>query len=71
MKEDVVEKEKTTNNEMKEFEEVNISYQEVETRKKEVRTDSYFDGSLLELIGWRILAFLITIVTLGNAIVRT
>ena len=65
MKEDVVEKEKTTNNEMKEFEEVNISYQEVETRKKEVRTDSYFDGSLLELIGWRILAFLITVVTLG------
>lgn len=65
MKEDVVEKEKTTNNEMKEFEEVNISYQEVEARKKEVRTDSYFDGSLLELIGWRILAFLITIVTLG------
>ena len=44
------------------FEEVQI-----EQKKKEVRTDSYFDGGVLELIGWRILAFLITIVTLGIA----
>lgn len=65
MKEDVVEKEKTANNQTNEFEEVDITYQEVKTIKKEVRTDSYFDGSLLELIGWRILAVLITIVTLG------
>ena len=49
-----------------EFEEVEV-YQEVEPKKKEVRTDSYFDGSLIELIGWRLLAFLITIFTLGIA----
>ena len=28
-------------------------------------TDSYFDGGLIELIGWRILAILITVITLG------
>ncbi|MCS4484987.1 YjgN family protein [Gleimia sp. 6138-11-ORH1] len=28
---------------------------------------SYFDGGLLQLIGWRILGFLITILTLGIA----
>ncbi|HOP57711.1 MAG TPA: DUF898 family protein [Bacillota bacterium] len=27
--------------------------------------DSYFDGGLLQLIGWRILGFLVTVVTLG------
>ena len=48
------------------FEEVQI-YQEVETKKKEVRTDSYFDGGVLELIGWKILALLITGVTFGIA----
>ena len=48
------------------FEEIEV-YQEIELKKKEVRTDSYFDGSLIELIGWRLLAFLITIVTLGIA----
>lgn len=48
------------------FEEVQI-YQEVEPPKKVVRTDSYFDGGLLELIGWRILAALITGVTFGIA----
>ena len=42
-------------------------YQEVETKKKEVRTDSYFDGGILELIGWRILAILITVFSLGLA----
>ena len=50
----------------KEFEEVEV-YQEVEPMKKEIRTDSYFDGSLIELIGWKLLSFLITIVTLGIA----
>lgn len=51
------------------FEEVQKEqeFQEVEIKKKEVRTDSYFDGGLLELIGWRILAFLITAITLGIA----
>ena len=28
-------------------------------------TESYFDGGLIELIGWRILAILITVITLG------
>lgn len=27
--------------------------------------DSYFDGGLLQLIGWRILGFLVTVLTLG------
>ena len=66
-----MEKEKVVNEEVVEtktekFEEVEV-YQEVEPKKKEVRTDSYFDGSLIELIGWRLLAFLITIITLGIA----
>lgn len=42
-------------------------YQEVESVKKQVRTDSYFDGSLIELIGWRLLSYLISIATLGIA----
>ncbi len=50
----------------KEFEE-DLVYQEVEPKKKVVKTDSYFDGGLLELIGWRILAFLIIVATLGIA----
>ena len=53
-------------NETNNFEEVPV-YQEVETKKKEVRTDSYFDGGVLELIGWRILACLISTITLGIA----
>lgn len=57
---------KEITNDTNNFEEVAV-YQEVETKKKEVRTDSYFDGGVLELIGWRILAFLITAVTLGIA----
>ena len=52
------------NNDANKFEEVEM-YQEVESIKKEIRTDSYFDGSLIELIGWKLLSFLITIVTLG------
>lgn len=58
VKEELTKVEKNNN-----FEEVN--YQEVEVGKKQVRTDSYFDGGLLELIGWRILSFLIKAVTLG------
>lgn len=56
----------TNSNDSNKFEEVEM-YQEVEPIKKEVRTDSYFDGGLIELIGWKLLSFLITIVTLGIA----
>lgn len=47
----------------------NMQYEEVEIRKmpQAIRTDSYFDGKLLELIGWNLLRFLITMVTLGIA----
>lgn len=48
------------------FEEVKV-YQEVRTAPKQTRTDSYFDGGLLELIGWRILAFLVIGITFGIA----
>lgn len=50
-----------------EYEEVQPQFQEVTITEKPKRTDSYFDGGLLELIGWRILATLITVVTLGIA----
>ncbi len=43
----------------------NTNFAEVEKKVKQVRTDSYFDGSLIELIGWKILALLITSITLG------
>ena len=56
----------TTNNNANKFEEVE-TYQEIEPIKKEIRTDSYFDGGLIELIGWRLLSFLITIITFGIA----
>lgn len=65
-KEEIKNEEVITEEKTKKFEEVEV-YQEVEPTKKEVRTDSYFDGSLIELIGWRLLSFLITIVTLGIA----
>lgn len=42
-------------------------FEEVARKKNVVRTDSYFDGGLLELIGWRLLAFIIICVTLGIA----
>lgn len=61
-----MEKEIANNNDTNKFEEVEI-YQEVEPIKKEVRTDSYFDGGLIELIGWKLLSFLITIITFGIA----
>ncbi len=54
---------KETNN----FEQVPPKFQEVPKTKKAVRTDSYFDGGVLELIGWKILAFLVTFITLGIA----
>lgn len=49
--------------------EVEPRYEEVKVEKKyeEKRTDSYFDGTLLELIGWNILNVLITLVTFGIA----
>ena len=47
------------------YEEVTPQFQEVVLPEKQIRTDSYFDGGLLELIGWRILASLITVFTLG------
>lgn len=46
-----------------EVKQVEQKYDEVEVKKKAVRTDSYFDGSLIELIGYRILAILITLFT--------
>ena len=49
------------------FEVAPPQFEEVQRKPQVVRTDSYFDGGLLELIGWRILAFLITGVTLGIA----
>ena len=60
------------NEEINEFEEVQTvqetqEFQEVESKKKKVKTGSYFDGGLLELIGWRLLAFLISAITLGIA----
>ncbi len=42
-------------------------YDEVQTAKKVERTDSYFDGKVLELLGYRILAFIITVATFGIA----
>lgn len=44
------------------FEEVKVAQQ-----IKPPKTDSYFDGGLLELIGWRILAFLVIGITFGIA----
>ena len=66
MKKEIVEdkNEMANNNDANKFEEVE-TYQEVEPIKKEIRTDSYFDGSLIELIGWKLLTFLITIITFG------
>lgn len=42
-------------------------YDEIKVEKKMERTDSYFDGKVLELIGYGILSFLITAATLGIA----
>ena len=66
--EEIIEVQDEVNNTSEEFEEV--AYQEVEPKrkKKEVRTDSYFDGGVLDLIGWRLLGILISVVTLGIAI---
>ena len=59
----IAETEKQDNN--KEYEESGPQFEEVNIKKPIVRTDSYFDGGLLELIGWKFLAGLITIITLG------
>lgn len=73
MDEEIVETQEEKNIEKVKETEENIlqeeqgEYEEVEIEPKEVRTDSYFDGGLLELIGWRILAFLVTAITLGIA----
>lgn len=66
MKKEILEdkKEIANNNYANKFEEVE-TYQEVESIKKEIRTDSYFDGSLIELIGWKLLSFLITMISFG------
>lgn len=68
MKKEVVDEknEIANNNNTNNFEEVEV-YQEVEPIKKKIRTDSYFDGSLIELIGWKLLSFLITIISFGIA----
>ena len=67
MKKEVVEDTNIVDsNDSNKFEEVK-TYQKVESIKKEPRTDSYFDGGLIELIGWRLLSFLITAITLGIA----
>ena len=42
-------------------------YDEVQKAEKVERTDSYFDGKVLEWLGYRILAFIITAVTFGIA----
>lgn len=45
-----------------------LEYDEVVVEKKKtIRDDSYFDGKLLELIGYRILAIIITVFTLTIA----
>ena len=49
------------------YEEAAPQFQEVEINKGPVRTDSYFDGGLLELIGWYLLCGLIIGITLGIA----
>ena len=51
------------------FEEVQPKFEEIKiaTPVKEFRTDSYFDGKLLELIGLNLLRYLLIIVTLGIA----
>ena len=56
-----------TENENQEFETVpkEPAFEEVEEKKKKKRTDSYFDGSLIELIGYHLLSMIITAFTLG------
>ena len=42
-------------------------YDEIQKAEQVERTDSYFDGKVLEWLGYRILAFIITAVTFGIA----
>ena len=55
----------STNKEQKasQFEEVEPQHEKVKAKKVE-RTDSYFDGKVLDLIGWKVLSFLISAITL-------
>lgn len=52
---------------VKQYDETTPQYDEVQVAKKVERTDSFFDGKLLELIGYGILRYLITVCTLGLA----
>ena len=67
MDEEMIKTQKTEVEEIQDVQEEQGDYEEVEIKHKEVRTDSYFDGGLLELMGWRLLAFLITGITFGIA----
>jgi len=49
------------------YEEVQPQYVEVEIKQKKNANDSYFDGKLFELIGYRILHFIISVFSLGIA----
>ena len=44
-------------------------FQEIEIKEKtkDIRTDSYFNGKVLDYIGWKLLANIITCITLGIA----
>ena len=44
-----------------------VQYDEIQKVEQVERTDSYFDGKVLEWLGYRILAFIITAVTFGIA----
>lgn len=53
--------------EEREYEITNEIYEEVKAKPKELRTDSYFDGKFIEYLGYKLLAFLITVATLTIA----
>lgn len=53
--------------EEKKYDEIEKTYEEVEIIQKEERIDSYFDGKFIEYIGYKLLAFLLTVVTLTIA----
>lgn len=49
------------------YDKVTPNYEKVEVVKKENQNASYFDGKFMEYIGYKLLAFLITVVTLTIA----
>lgn len=53
--------------EEREYEITNEIYEEVKAKPIELRTDSYFDGKFIEYLGYKLLAFLITVATLTIA----